>query len=387
MDAAATILIAARNAGATIERAVRSAVRQENSTVLLIDDFSTDDTVEKAKAVDRNLRVIRPACHRSLGFTRQAGLDAIQTPFGIWLDADDELLPGRSKCLVDALERDNTDLASDTTELFDGRSALFLRQLPIPAFVKDSQPMARLFERNYLQGVGYLAFRTEFARTIGYDPDFHGAEDVDFLLRSVAAGARFSFVDKPGYRLFAYPESLSRQAKNQQAMVRRCLMKHDYETIRGLFRQAGHSDRVCAWGLASMALFRGETEKTLEFLDEAESFITDSSEVLEPAGPCPMPEGWRLAFFRGSAFLTLESWDEAELWLNRAEAIQATAEGANNLGVAMASNGKLSDARHCFLRSLELFPDYADARANRTSETPSAVTLHPLRREPSRRDY
>ena len=388
MDTRATIVIAARDASPTIQRAVNSALIQENCPIVLVDDFSSDDTVARAQeAAGERLRVVRPSGHRSLGLTRQTGLDAIETPFGVWLDSDDELLPGRVGRLVDALARDEAQLASDAIELFDGDSSRFLRQLTIPEFLRGHHPLARLFERNYLQGVGYLAFRTSFARGIGYDPELHGAEDVDFALRSVAAGARFCLLDEPGYRLYAYPSSMSRRRENQLEMYRLCLLKHDYEAVRGLFQQAGDDDRVCTWGLVSMALFRREFEKALEFVSRAESLIVDPGEVLEPSGPCLMPEGWRAAFFRGSATLMLGRLDEAELWLQKAEEIQPTPEGANNLGVAKAGSGKLSEAQELFLVSLERFSDYSDARANESSSTPTRITLHPLRREPSRTDY
>ncbi len=388
MDEHATIVIAARDASETIGRAVRSAVLQQNCRVVLVDDFSSDDTVARAReAAGARLEVVRPSEHRSLGLTSQTGLDAIETPFGVWLDADDELLPGRVERLVAALERERADLASDAIELFDGPSSRFLRQLTIPGFLKGRHPLARLFERNYLQGVGYLAFRTEFAREIGYDPEFHGGEDVDFALRSVAAGGRFCLLDEPGYRLFAYSSSMSRQRENQLGMYRRCLVKHDYDSVRALFQEAGHDERVSAWGLVSMALFRQEFEKSLEFISLAESFITDPHEVLEPNGPCPMPEAWRLAFFRGSAMLLLGQAGDAEPWLEKAERVRATAEGANNLGVAKAQLAKVRETGKLFQRSLELFPDYSDALANRDSENPSRVTMHPLRNEPSRFEY
>ena len=136
-----------------------------------------------------------------------------------------------------------------------------------------------------------------------------------------------------------------------------------------------------------MALFRQEFEKSLEFISLAESFITDPDEVLEPNGPCPMPEAWRLAFFRGSSMLLLGQAGDAEPWLEKAERVRATAEGANNLGVAKAQLGKVRETGKLFQRSLELFPDYSDALANRDSENPSRVTMHPLRNEPSRFEY
>ena len=361
---------------------------QDDCQVILVDDFSEDDTVERASSVggDR-LKIVRPSKHTSLGHTRQTGLDAISTPFGVWLDADDELLPGRAERLVAALCRDDADVASDTIELFDVAASEFLTRLTIPEFLKGRQPLARLFERNYLQGVGCHVFRTEFARRISFDPNLHGGEDMDFVLRAVAAGAKFCLINEPGYRVYAYPSSLSRQRKNQLDMYRACLLKHEYDSVRTLFQKSGHDARVTAWGLASMALFRREFERVLEFVSLAESMVVDGSEVLEPSGPCPMPEGWRVAFFRGSAMSMLEMWSEAEACFERAESIHETAEGANNLGVAKAKRGDRAAAEELFTKSLERFPNYADALANREAVSPSRMTLHPLRREPTRQDY
>jgi uncharacterized protein HemY len=83
----------------------------------------------------------------------------------------------------------------------------------------------------------------------------------------------------------------------------------------------------------------------------------------------------------------LERWHDAESWLEQAETIKPTAEVANNLGVAIARLGNRTEAQQLFLKSLDRFEEYSDAQANRDSESPSRVTLHPLRRESSRSDY
>ncbi len=388
IGSSATIIIAARNASNTIARAIRSACEQGNCPVLLIDDASSDDTIARAKdAGGSRLRVVQRSRHAALGQTRQYGLEAIETPFGIWLDSDDEFLPGRVDRLVHRLLKDGGEIACDTVELIDGIDSRFIRILAIPAFLRKRNPLARLFERNYLQGVGFIAFKTEFARSIGYDTLLHGAEDMDFVLRSVAAGARICLVDEPGYRMYAYPSSLSRQRKQQLIMYRQCLLKHEYEFVRHLFQKAGYDERVTIWGLTSMALFRWEYEIAGQFVERAESWVGDPEEILEPDGPCPMPESWRVAFCRGTIALLVGSASEAVRWLARAEQIVRTPEGANNLGVAQSMMGCKKEAEALFDASLCLFPEYFDARANLNSANPSHVTSHPLRREPSRMDY
>ena len=66
----------------------------------------------------------------------------------------------------------------------------------------------------------------EAVRAIGFDPDLHGAEDYDMLLRAIVAGQRIALVRTPGYRQFALASSLSRRRGDQSRMVRRVLAKH-----------------------------------------------------------------------------------------------------------------------------------------------------------------
>lgn len=383
----ATILIAARNASETIQRAVKSAMDQR-CPIVLVDDYSSDGTAELASDfAGGQLRVIRPPSHSTLGMTRQTGLEWLTTAYGVWLDADDEFLPYRIDRLVRALQDNHADFAGDAAEVVDGRSGAFISTIPMPAFIKPYPLQARLFERNYLPAIGALGFRTSFAQRMGYDVMMHGSEDADFVLRSVAAGARFCLLDDVGYRIHAYPGSLSRQIGNQRAMYRYALCKHDYRMVRELLLKAGHTDRVTIWALVSMATFREDYEKALSFVAEAAALIRDPMEVLEPPGPCSMPEKWREYFHRGTLLLLSGETELAAATLRSAKSIRPSPEAINNLGAALAKLGRFEEARGCFAESLALEPGYLDATANLSGNHPIQITTHPLRAHSYRSDY
>jgi glycosyltransferase involved in cell wall biosynthesis len=388
MSSKATIVIAARNARTTIGRALASVRDQGDYPIVLVDDFSTDETVSRALQNDRGrVRVVSPPSHETLGLARQVGLMAVETPIGIWLDADDALLPGRIERMIGALEDGMTDFVCDEVELMDGPTGEFRKILPIPDFLKGRHPLARLFERNYLPGVGVFGFRVESARRIGYDTRLHGAEDSDFILRAVAAEAGIHLLDMAGYRQYGYPQSLSRRLENQRGMYRAALKKHSYSKVRALYLKAGHDTRVANWGLASMALFRKEYARALQFVAQADSGMADPTEVLEPEGPCPMPEGWRVSFHRGTTLLLMGRYRDALRLLEAAEQFLPSAAGANNLGVAMSRNGERELAISLFEQSLERFPGFLDAQLNLQSSEPDRITTHPLRVEASRSNY
>ncbi len=383
-----TTIICARNAAATIGRAVRSALMQ-NGPVILVDDWSSDGTAEIARRFGgKDLMIVRPSTHRTLGLARRTGVEAVDTDWLIWLDADDELLPGRASHLRCIGEQRNLDAVWDAAILCDGSRGKLLCDLPMPAFMLQENAAVRLFERNYTPGLAWPIVRTSFAAKIGYDAILPTADDLDFLLRGLCAGGKFDFIADCGYRQFSYPDSLSRNLNHQRKWVSYVLKRFDYENVNQLYLTAGFGARVAAWGLVSMALFRAEPKTALHFIEEACQSFCDPDVVLEPYGPLPVKDGWRRAFYRGTALLLIGGRDkDAAEELAIAEAIVHKAEGSNNLGVALSRLGSQREAYACFMMAASSFSGYQDAQLNLHSSKPSAITTHPLRMQPSRNRY
>ena len=384
-----SILIVARNAAATIERAIASAL-PEGCPIVLVDDHCADDTVVRARAIaGSRLTVLHAPRPGGVGRARQCALDAVTTPFAAWLDADDEWVPGRADRLLGHL-RAGCDVAIEAIDLHDGPSGAWQRRLTVPAFVRGAGSAVRLFERNVLPGDTQLAFRTSAFRLAGgYDADVCGPESFDLLLRAIAGGSRLAVGDEVGYRMYAYPGSLSRNLSRQRSALARALEKHSYDTVRALYDDAGYSARVTAWAVVALAQFRGDAETAVDALDEAYPSGADPDQVLEPEGPWPQPEGWRHAFHRGTLLLQQRGGtvSAAIRWLEDAETRRPTAEGANNLGVAYARAGEAGRAAESFTTALARFPGFVDPWRNLESSTPSHVTTHPLRHAPSRIEY
>lgn len=384
-----TILVAARNAGATIERAIRSCLPDRCHGIILADDRSADDTVARARAAGGgSLLVVHSSEPGGVAAARQLALDSVDTPYAAWLDADDEWIPGRATRLTALLDA-GFDVATESIDLHDGPSGAWLGRLDAPPCLRATAGSLRLFERNLLPGDTQLAFRVEtFRRAGGYDTTLCGPESFDLLLRALRDGASVGIGTEVGYRMYAYPGSLSRNLVRQRAALAAALRKHEYEDVRRLYLDAGLRPRLAAWALVMMAQFRDEPEAALRYLDEACPLLADPLEILEPEGPWPFEEGWRRAFHQGTILLSLGGLDdEAVVSLQRAESLSATPEGANNLGVALARIGRRDAADAAFDAACARFDGYADATANRRARVPTRITTHPLRRGPSRRDY
>ena len=381
-----SILIPARNAEATIARALQSVLSQTSAPIILADDHSTDRTVEVAcDLAGSQLQVVRPDTRCTVAAVRQTALAATQTPLAVWLDADDELLPGRVDRLVSVLETDRCDFVWDAAEMANGKTGRVTSTSPIPGFLTAGPRPVRLFERNYLPAPGAPGVRVDTAQKFGFDPVFQAAEDIDLMLRVVEGGARIRLVAETGYRVYSYPGSLSRHLDHQRQWYRRALAKHRYERIRTLYAEAGCSDMVTAWAIVSVALFRQDVTEARRALAEVRRVGADSETVLEPDGPCPWSERWRQAFAAGTIALLSGDPAKAVSWLEQADATRESAEALNNLGVAHARLGRPHAASSCFERALGCRPGYADARLNLETSPTVRITTHPFRREGS--DY
>lgn len=86
-----TVVIPAFNASATIGASVDSASHLGDVRVVVVDDGSSDETA--AVAERHGAEVIRQE-NMGPSAARRRGLDGVRTEFVVFLDADDELMPG-----------------------------------------------------------------------------------------------------------------------------------------------------------------------------------------------------------------------------------------------------------------------------------------------------
>jgi glycosyltransferase involved in cell wall biosynthesis len=95
----------ARNAGRFIGAAIESVLQQEgvDLELIVIDDASSDDTTAVvSRFTDPRLRHVRNDRRRGIGWCHNEALRLTRAPFIAHADADDLVLPGALRALVDA---------------------------------------------------------------------------------------------------------------------------------------------------------------------------------------------------------------------------------------------------------------------------------------------
>jgi succinoglycan biosynthesis protein ExoU len=216
------VLIAARDAQATIARAVGSALAQpEAAEVVVIDDGSTDATAATAAGLDDGSGRLTVASQPGAGpsAARNLGLSLSCAPWVCPLDADDFLLPGRLGRLLEHAEE--ADLVADDllvvregaedappSRLIGSRAA-FPLTLDFATFVDAniSRPGLARREFGFLKPLMRRAFLDEAA--LAYDPRLRLGEDFILYATALAGGARFKVLEPCGYVSVQRPASLS----------------------------------------------------------------------------------------------------------------------------------------------------------------------------------
>ena len=133
-----TVLIPARNEADVIKETLSSLVDQApNLKIILIDDQSSDSTIEQARSLPlTNLQIINgtelPEGWSGKLWALEQGLNQVDTDLVLLLDADIKLKSGIIQTLASKLETDNLDFISLMAHL---RMKNFWEKLLMPAFI------------------------------------------------------------------------------------------------------------------------------------------------------------------------------------------------------------------------------------------------------------
>jgi succinoglycan biosynthesis protein ExoU len=218
------VLIAAKDAAATIGRAVASALAQEaTSEVIVVDDGSGDETVASALRHDDGtgrLRADRMPGNFGPSAARNRAIEMSGAEILCVLDADDYLLPGRLATML-AEAGANWDLAADGLimvqpddpitrgRLHDFRAQVGQESLSVESFVYGNISVTHR-PRHELGFMKPLIRRGFLDRSgLRFNEHLRLGEDFALYAEALLRGARFVLTPSVGYVAMWRKDSLS----------------------------------------------------------------------------------------------------------------------------------------------------------------------------------
>ena len=207
-DAQVTVIIPLYNYQNFVLDALESVREQtlDPLDLVIVDGCSTDNSLAVAKEwvesnADRFNRVLllKNRTNYGLGFCRNSGFDAADTPYVLPLDADNKLLPNCCEALLRTILAKRSAYVYPSIQHFGGSTAV-ISNLPY-----DPQ---RLVPGNYIDALA-LVSKEAWAIVGGYDHVRYGWEDYDFWCR----------IAEQGFRGEWHPEVLAQYRVHQSSMM------------------------------------------------------------------------------------------------------------------------------------------------------------------------
>jgi hypothetical protein len=229
-----SVIVPAYQAEATLERAVRSVLRQSYADleVLVVDDGSTDRTRAVARALsaqDSRVHVLPADRNQGVSSALNRGLDAARGTWVALLGADDAWLPRRLERLL--AESHGVDIVADDVlmlgaQALDRGEVAGVRVVPWLG-VRLDEPRLIGLEEFVEHDLGYLkpAMRRQAMRDHGlrYWPDLRVAEDFAIAVVALAHGLTWRQLPEAHYCYLRGEPSLSsgptRIAEQQVVML------------------------------------------------------------------------------------------------------------------------------------------------------------------------
>ena len=230
MSIAVSVIIPAYNTEQYIAKAISSALEQtlKNIEVIVVDDCSTDNTVEVVESFDDpRLKLIKNPTNLGAGGARNNAIKAAQGKWIAVLDSDDWYAPQRLETLVSIAEQKNADFIADNSYLIEdgvstpwstiisesGQKLTTITQFNVAEFILsdvEGKPGLQL-------GFTKPLFKREFLNKnhIEYQ-DIKVTQDFWFDMECFLHGAKFFLVPEPYYFYRARPGSLVSSNKIQR---------------------------------------------------------------------------------------------------------------------------------------------------------------------------
>jgi N-acetylglucosaminyl-diphospho-decaprenol L-rhamnosyltransferase len=267
-------VVANYNPGDYLVDCVRSLRAEGIDTIVVVDNASTDGSVDALVRDDPAVRVIRLSRNLGYGAAANRGVAATSSKYVLVLNPDTVVEPGMVKTLVAALERDpELGLVVPRLDNHDGTLYPSAREFPKlgdaigHAFLVDVAPNNRFTRRyrmldwdhrearrvDWVSGACFLARRVALDAVGGFDEAyFMYLEDVDLCWRLGRAGWRAGYEPTAGI--------MHVQGVSTARAPYRMVLAHHRSMLRFWWRSTTPSHRLLAPVVAAGVAIRATSE-------------------------------------------------------------------------------------------------------------------------------
>ena len=202
--------------------------------LILIDDCSTDKTLEVAKSFsDSRIKILQNEKNLGTpGATRNIAIDAAQGEYIYFCDSDDALLKNALELLYNAAKNNNADVSTTTKSYYAANSEFSslknlkanIKESPLPLAPVSENIKTRIYQELLKNGVHiavwYFLYRRKFLLENNIKFPDEVAEDVFFNFDVICATSKIIKIDTPFYIYRTRQGSVTHDIKRIQKNVK-----------------------------------------------------------------------------------------------------------------------------------------------------------------------
>jgi glycosyltransferase involved in cell wall biosynthesis len=273
-----SVIIPAYNRANYLPEALNSVFGQTLTPyeVIVIDDGSTDDTLEVLRNYEGKLRFARQD-HEGVSAARNRGLALAQGDVIAWLDADDIWEADFLSTLVPFLA-EHPDLDGVYCGLRHMNARGEILWTPTQRVVPPTDLFSALIEADFIVTPAIIAYKRCYEQVGAFDLEFQICEDYDMWLR-LAKAFRIAGISQPLVRIRVHESSTMMRNSDALCRFRIALTEKHFGTRTGdPDSWAEHKRRAYAYAFLTCALRYiqdGENEEGWQYLREAASVWPD----------------------------------------------------------------------------------------------------------------
>jgi succinoglycan biosynthesis protein ExoO len=245
-----SVVIPAYNVSGIIGRAIRSAAAQALPPleILVIDDCSTDDTVEVVRALGREIpsvRLLSTPVNGGPSAARNVGLREAKADWIALLDSDDAWKPGRLKRLSEVAAATPADFVADNLVVWDAVQETEFK----PAYyeLQASQTEITLVDMfraddNFDFSKASFSLMKPICRRkfladhkLKYNENMKVGEDFMFFVESLFNGARIILIEE-AYYIYSMPRAPSGHSPHSRTVYDLGKLSRESDLLRQKYR-------------------------------------------------------------------------------------------------------------------------------------------------------
>lgn len=213
-----SVIIPTYNRSELLKKAVKSLKKQshQNFEIIIIDDFSTDDTAQVVKEMDdERIVYLKHDINKGGSEARNTGIRQATGSFIGFLDSDDQWLPDKLEKQLKQFEG-----KPDVGVIYTGVQVVNENNQPTRKIVPEykGEILSKLFESNCIDTTSSVLVKKEvLERVQGFDASLPSCQDWDLYIR-LAQVTKFDFV-KESMVLF-YHHSGERITTNKKSVLK-----------------------------------------------------------------------------------------------------------------------------------------------------------------------